>query len=247
MSHRFFVSPESISQNQVTFDAALSHQLCNVLRMRPGALVIVLDNSGQEYQVELTKVQRDGVTGHVRAQRIAQTEPRLSITLYQCMLKGERFEWVLQKGTELGVSAFVPVFSRRTIGRDTRRIEKKRQRWERIIREAAEQSHRGRLPILNSPLSFAEACPQSAQVHTLSLIPWEEAAENSLAHVMHALGSRPASVGLFIGPEGGFDPAEIALAQRAGIQAVTLGPRILRAETAALVATAIIMSETGEM
>ena len=247
MRHRFFIPPESISQGQVAFDTALTHQLRNVLRLRPGAHVTVLDNSGQEYEIELTQVRRDGAMGHVCAQQVVQTEPNLSITLYQSMLKGERFEWVLQKGTELGVSAFVPVLSKRAVARDTQRIEKKRPRWERIIREAAEQSHRGRLPALNAPALFTEACQQSTQNHALSLIPWEEATENSLANVLRALGRRPARVGLFIGPEGGFDPNEIVLAQGTGLQVTTLGPRILRAETAALVAVTIIMSEMGEM
>jgi 16S rRNA (uracil1498-N3)-methyltransferase len=247
MKHRFFLPPASISQGQVIFPPDLAHQLHDVLRMHPGARVTVLDNAGQEYEVELEQVQRDRATGHVRAQWAVQAEPGTSITLYPCLLKGERMEWVLQKGTELGVCAFVPLLSERTVARDAGRMANKRPRWERIIREAAEQSHRGRLPALHAPLFFAQACQESAQAHDLSLIPWEEETRDDLAGVLRARDRRPAHIGLFIGPEGGFAADEIALARRWGMQVVTLGPRILRAETAALAAVAIILSEMGEM
>lgn len=243
MSGRFFVLPEAMAGEQVTFNAAQAHQLCRVLRLRPGDRMTVLDNSGLEYEVELVAVRHDGATGRVVAKRSVQTEPRLSLTLYPCLLKGDRLEWVLQKGTELGVSAFVPLFSSRTVIRGRESVAAKRPRWQEIIREAAEQSHRGRLPSLAVPLSFAEACAQCARTHTLSLIPWEK--EESVA-LVEALQVRPASVGLFIGPEGGFDPSEIALARSHGIRPVTLGPRILRAETAAIAAVAVVMAGPGE-
>jgi len=247
MKHRFFVSPRSIAQSQITFDAAHTHQLRNVLRMRPGKRVIVLDNSGWEYEVELTDVKRDVALGRVHARRRVRTEPRLSLTLYQSTIKRDRFEGLLQKGTELGVAAFVPMFSKRGILIDAGRVEKKRPRWERIIREAAEQSHRGRLPILAAPISFTQACQESVLNHDLSLILWEGTTKGSLSGVLHSLAPRPERVALLIGPEGGFDPDEVALAQCQGIQTVTLGPRILRAETAGVASAAIVMSELGEM
>jgi 16S rRNA (uracil1498-N3)-methyltransferase len=249
MKHRFFMSPESIAQDRVSFDAAHAHQLRNVLRMRPGEHVIVLDNSGREYDVELTDIGRDFAAGRVCAQWVACTEPSLSLTLYQSSIKGDRFEWVLQKGTELGVAAFVPMFSKRSVLTNAERMEKKRPRWERIIREAAEQSHRGRLPVLAPPLPFTQACQESVLCHDLSLILWTGATgtEASLPGVLHSLAHRPKSIALLVGPEGGFDPEEVTLAQRQGIQAVTLGPRILRAETAGMASATIVMSELGEM
>ncbi|MBL7200309.1 MAG: 16S rRNA (uracil(1498)-N(3))-methyltransferase [Anaerolineae bacterium] len=245
--HRFFVPPESISQGLVTFDAALAHQLRNVLRMRPGEQVTALDDSGWEYLVELTSLEPDRALGCVCGQNPSQGEPRLRLTLYQSMLKGDRFEWVLQKGTELGVSAFVPVLSRRSVVRDAGRMEKRRPRWERILREAAEQSRRGRLPQLAVPVSFDAACRESVRVHDLSLIPWEDAGTGSLLDALRALDAPPKSVALLIGPEGGFEREEVMLARRQEIGVVTLGPRILRAETAALASVAIVMSELGEM
>jgi len=247
MTHRFFVPPAAIVRDQVTLGAENAHQLKDVLRMRPGSHVTVLDNSGRAYEVELVTLQRDVAFGRICGQKMLLTEPRLSLTLYQCTLKGERFEWVLQKGTELGVSTFVPVFSSRSVVREVQRIEKKRTRWERIIREAAEQSHRGRLPRLADPLTWAQACQTSVRDHELALIPWEEAQESGLSDVLRSLDRPPNHVALLIGPEGGLEVDEIAMAQHLGMRVVTLGSRILRAETAGLAAMAIVMSELGEM
>jgi 16S rRNA (uracil1498-N3)-methyltransferase len=183
----------------------------------------------------------------VRARRAVHTEPHRSLTLYQCLLKGDRFEWVLQKGTELGVSRFVPVLSQRTVLRDPLRVEKKRPRWEQIIREAAEQSHRGHLARLAPPLAFPEACEQGAAAHDLALIPWEEATEPGLLSLLSGLPSPVQRVALVIGPEGGFTRAEVDAAQRHGLQVVTLGPRVLRSETASVAALAIVLSALGEM
>ena len=247
MAHRFFVSPGSVDRGRVVLDATFVHQVRDVLRLRPGARVIVLDNSGWEYEVELVDLRKDTALGRVCGRRLSQTEPVASLTLYQGVLKGDRFEWVLQKGTELGVVAFVPVFSKRSVVRSAQRVEKKRSRWESIIREAAEQSHRGRLPRLGAPRSFAEACVESTRDHDLSLIPWEEATGSNIPDMLRSLDPSPASIALLIGPEGGFELEEVALAQRQGLQAVTLGPRILRAETASLAAATIVLSELGEM
>jgi 16S rRNA (uracil1498-N3)-methyltransferase len=247
MNRRFFVSPDAIVQDRVVFDNELSHQLCHVLRMRPGMHVTVLDNSGMEYEVELVSLGRNSTIGRVCAKQMTQTEPQVRLTLYQCALKGAKFEWVLQKGTELGVNTFVPVISERTIIQDPRSIEKKRSRWERIIEAAAAQSRRGQLPVLGTPLSLDKALRQSVDQHALSLIPWENAQAANFADVLCACERPPSGIGLFIGPEGGFDPGEIALARQYDLPIVTIGPRILRAETAATVAVAIIMYEMQEL
>jgi 16S rRNA (uracil1498-N3)-methyltransferase len=247
MAHRFFLSPGAIAGDEVTFDPAMIHQLRNVLRLRPGAKVIVLDDSGLEYEVTLTTLERDTAIGRVRARQMAQTEPRVSLTLYQSTIKGDRFEWVLQKGTELGVSRFVPMSTERAIVRDPKRLEGKRARWERIIRKAAEQSRRGRLPRLSPPAAYAEACRESTETHDLVLLPWVQAPEVGLAAALRAFPSPVNSIALMVGPEGGFAAKEAALAQECGIRLVTLGPRILRAETAGVVASAIVLSELGEM
>jgi 16S rRNA (uracil1498-N3)-methyltransferase len=245
--HRFFLSPGSIADGRATFGPAQAHQLRHVLRLRPGAQVIVLDGTGWEYEVELVHLERDRAIGEVHGSRPSGTEPRLSLTLYQSVLRGDRFEWVLQKGTELGVAAFVPLLCQRTIPIDAQRVEAKRSRWERIIREAAEQSYRARLPSLAEALPFAASCARGAQDHDLALMPWEEAERHSLSGLLRDIEPLPDTVALWIGPEGGFDPDEAAIAREQGIQPVTLGPRILRAETAALAAVTIVLSALDEM
>jgi len=246
MKHRFFVPPKTIDGEWVRFSPEMAHQMRSVLRLRPGETVYVLDNSGREWEVELDNLDKRSATGRVRASQSPLTEPVVALRLYQCVLKGDRFEWVLQKGTELGVSTFVPVISERTILSDPDRIEKKRPRWERILREAAEQSGRVRLPRLSNPLSFAESCRQRAGSGP-AFIPWEESSAPSLSQALDRLAQQPREAALWIGPEGGLTAGEVALASGCGIEPVTLGPRILRAETASVAATAILMASLGQL
>ncbi len=241
--HRFFVPPDAVSE-RVRFDAAQAHQMRNVLRLRPGARVIALDGSGWEFVVELRVLRREEAVGVVCERRLNRAEPRVHLTLYQSLLKRERMEWVLQKGTELGVAAFVPVVSERCVATGVERVAGKRPRWERIIREAAEQSGRGRLPRLACPLTFDAACRESICTSEIALMPWVEAAE---AGIGDELPGEVTSLALLIGPEGGFAEGEVALAREAGVRLVSLGPRVLRAETAALAAVAVSLAALGEM
>lgn len=243
MTHRFFVTPNCITPPSVTLPDDAAHQVRTVLRMRPGAEVIVLDNSGQEYRVGLTRVDRSVVQGQIIAQQPAPGEPRLQLILYQGTLKAQKFEWVLQKGTELGVSRFVPTICRRAVVTDRAALAKKQSRWMQIIREAAEQCGRGRLPELAGAMPF-EAALAEARRSTVALLPWEAAQSGSLKAAL--AGDAPDSVALFIGPEGGFAPDEVAAAKATGVLVVSLGPRILRAETAGLAVCAALMHHLGE-
>jgi 16S rRNA (uracil1498-N3)-methyltransferase len=254
-THRFFVQPDSIAGQEVIFGDATAHQICNVLRMGPGERVLVLDNSGWEYEVILDKVKARQVVGRVVAERLATGEPRTKITLYQGMLKGRHFEWVLQKGTELGIVEFVPLISERCIVADLEDVEKKRWRWERIIAEAAEQSRRGRLPWLQPALIFPAACERAKRMAGLVIIPWEEERSRDLRSALSGEEvaataqprKRPFSISLFVGPEGGFTPGEVSLAAGYGAVPVSLGPRILRAETAGIVVAAAILFDSGDL
>lgn len=272
--HRFFVSPEWIAGRQVVLSGAVAHQVCRVLRMRPGERIILLDDSGWEFETQLNAVKPDRVEGRVLSKRPARGEPRTKISLYQGVLKADRFEFVLQKATELGVVEFIPLIAARTIVARMDAVRKRRGRWERIIRQAAEQSGRGCLPRLREPMLFAGACAHAQQTGGLSLLPWEETRFEGGLSLRHALRKAdPFSVNLFvgpeegftaeesdlaqrygvrlvnlfIGPEGGFTQEEVDLARRHDIPAVTLGSRVLRAETAAIVAVAIVLHEMGDL
>lgn len=246
MTHRFFIPPHWLNPPAVRLSGETARQLKSVLRLGPGDEIIVLDNSGLEYRVRLAAFSREEVQGHIIAHQPAQGEPRLHLTLVQGTLKGQKFEWVLQKGTELGVSRFVPAICQRSIAGKADDLAGKQPRWERIIREAAEQSRRGRLPGLAPAVPLAEAIRQASgqSPPPLRLMPWEEAAGPTLKTALHE--ARPQAVAVFIGPEGGFTAAEAELAGRAGVRLVTLGPRILRAETAGLAVGAAILYELGE-
>ena len=248
-TYRFFVAPTLIQGEQVDIDdPELAHQMAHVLRLQAADRVTLLDNTGWEYTVALTSLSRQRVLGHVEEQRQARGEPQLELRLYVALLKGERFEWILQKGTELGVSSFVPLVCERGVVDEAGIRGTKLERWERIIREAAEQSRRGRLPELHSPQQFKAACGEIAQAQALLL--WEgqgaPGLRDTLASGANAtLPRRP--IALFSGPEGGWSDDEIATALMYNITQISLGPRTLRAETAPLAAAAAIFYEFGDL
>jgi 16S rRNA (uracil1498-N3)-methyltransferase len=251
--HRFFVPPASIQGHQVLMSGPQAHQIARVLRLRPGERIVVLDNSGWEIETELSAVDPQAVRGRVVSRRLASGEPRTKISLYQSALRSRGFEFALQKGTELGVVEFVPVISERCVVSDLEAVEKKRSRWESIVQEAAEQCRRGRKPALRSPRLFPQACEQARQTGGLSVLPWEEKGQGSLKDLLRKPPPGreqhwpPFTINLFIGPEGGFSPGEVALARRYGLVPVTLGPRILRAETAGIVAAAALLYELDDL
>ena len=245
--HRFFIPPEWIDDNSVVIEGSQVHQILNVLRLRKGDRIAVLDNSGHEYEVTLSAVTKGQVHGVVAGRRLI-AEPRARVTVYQAVLKGSRFDFMVQKCTELGVARFVPMLSERCV---VRRREvasaSKAERWRRIITEAAEQSGRGTLAVLARPVRFEQAC-QSAK--GLSLLPWEGESKLGLREVLreHVHGHEsPFEVNLFVGPEGGFSRDEVELAVDSGVLPVTLGRRVLRAETAGLVAATAVFFHCGDL
>lgn len=247
--HRFFLDPETIQGTTVTFPEEAALQIGRVLRMRPGDRVVVLDNGGWEREVELTEIGRRQAVGTVRARRRATGEPRTKITLYQAILKGKKLEPVFQKCTELGVVEFVPTLTARCVVDSLEELNQaKFERWRAIIREAAEQSHRGLLPELQPATLFGHALDQIRRFGGFTIIPWEGERTRSLRDVFRSTdpGTRPFGINLFIGPEGGFTREEIARAEAQGAFVVTLGPRVLRAETAGIAASAAILYEMGD-
>lgn len=253
--HRFFVSPDTLRSGTVELQGPLARQIAVVLRLLPGERIWLLDDSGWECEVVLDAVRKDLATGTVARRRLASAEPRTKVTVYQGLLKGERFEYVLQKCTEVGAVGFVPLLTDRTVVGIVSEYDGQRfKRWRRIIVEAAEQANRGRLPVLHPASLFQAACESAAG---LSLIAWEGESERGLRALLRQSftpGSeagprqeRPFAVNVFVGPEGGFSEAEVKIARRYGITPVSLGPRILRAETAAVVATAAVLHEAGDL
>jgi 16S rRNA (uracil1498-N3)-methyltransferase len=245
-TYRFFVDPGALRDGRLRLeDAELAHQIGAVLRLGPGERVVLLDGEGWQYVVLLERVDRRGaLEGAVERREPAEgAEPRTDLTLYLPLIRPERFEWALQKGAELGVSAFVPTVCARGIaegGPAARKLE----RWRKILREAAEQARRGRLPSLEPPLPFAEACSRAAATGP-ALLLWEQGGAQSLRAVLRGHDIRPRSI--LSGPEGGLSEEERRAADEHGIIAVSLGPRTLRAETAPIVAASAIFYEHGDL
>lgn len=246
--HRFFIPPGWIRGETVLLLDDVAHQLRHVLRLRPGARIIVLDDRGWEYEVELMTVEQKAARGAICARRPASGEPSVRLTLAQALLKKDNFEWVLQKGTEIGVTRFIPLITGRTVAVGEDGIgPTKQERWARIVREAAEQSRRGALPVIEAPLTLSAALDDSAAAD-LALIAWEEERAMSLRRAVAPLRSADKPhVTVFIGPEGGFTADEVAQARARGAVAVSLGTRILRAETAAAAAALLVLYELGAL
>jgi 16S rRNA (uracil1498-N3)-methyltransferase len=240
---RFFIPKDWIQQDTVTITGAPLRQIGYVLRLKPTDRIIVQDNSGWEFEVEIERITKEQALGKVITKEPGQGEPRVKITLYQALLKSDKFELVLQKGVELGVSSFVPFISERCISR--KESAAKIERWGKIIQEAAEQSERVVLPVLHPLISFEGAC---RSVKSPALMLWEEEKSESLKQTLQNPPFKNATgISLFIGPEGGFPESEKELARQNGIAVASLGKRILRAETAGLAAVSAILYETGEM
>lgn len=246
--HRFFVAPEMIGEaavgDYVRVVGAVARQIAVVLRLRPNERIALLADTGWIVEVALTEVTSAAVIGRVERRALAGGEPRLKITLWQGLPKADKFEFVLQKGVEIGVAAFAPMATQRSVATNLAAAQgPKLDRWRRIIVEAAEQSGRGRLPTLAPIVLFSQAC---ASVSGLSLIADPDPAHRGLRaivadHFEQSGQPPPLSVNVMIGPEGGFDPAEIEIARGYGIVPIGLGPRVLRTETAGLaIATALL-------
>jgi 16S rRNA (uracil1498-N3)-methyltransferase len=246
--HRFFIAPELVKEIGVSLSLPkeLAHQVRDVLRLNLGEQLLLLNNQGHEILATVESSNRAGVSVQLLERHPGKEDSPVRIVLYQGLLKSARFEWILEKGTELGVTAFAPILCRRSMAGLEDAGAAKIQRWQRIVQEATEQCGRTTLPELLPIRPLAKALGE-IPAGSLAIMPWEEASGRSLRDVLanarpsDADAVPPQSIHLFIGPEGGLTPDEAMLARSHGVQVATLGPRILRAETAALASVASIM------
>jgi 16S rRNA (uracil1498-N3)-methyltransferase len=241
---RFTLPPDQLADGRVTFDADESRHLARVLRLRPGDTLLATDGAGREFTVRLESV-GDRATGTILAEATGVAVSPLAITLIQGVPKGDKMERIVRAATELGVAGVRPALCERTIVRlEPHRWRDRARRWQRVAREAAKQSRRAVIPEVETPRSLAEALAVGQRAD-LSLCLWE-AEGTPLGHVLAAAGS-PRSALVLIGPEGGLARAEVELAREGGFTVVSLGPRILRTETAGLAVTAILQSRFGDL
>ncbi len=228
---RFFVDSSRIRDAEVEFDSRDSHHLAVVLKRRAGDAVLVCDGKGTEYCVVLAQISKGQTVGRITDKYRLATEPATQITVAQALPKTlDKLEWVLQHGTELGARQFLPFYSARS-REDWSRLLPKRERWQEIVRSAAEQSRRAFCPEVQ-PISSFEDIIARATSYDLALFAFEDEKEISLKTTLEQVCAT--SVLIVVGPEGGFTAGEAAAAKENLFKSVSLGPRILRTETAAL-------------
>lgn len=232
--HRFYLPPQRFRGDYaVSDDPDLVNQLAKVLRAKHGDKFGLFDGGGSEFTGQLVELGKIEAKFLIIDQRPGDREPLRQVTLFQSLLKSDKFDWLLQKAVELGAVRIVPVVSERCIIRNL--TAGKRQRLEAIIKEATEQCGGSRLTELAPVMSFSDAIASAGKQSGAKLIAWEQATEYDLAD------ASADNILLFIGPEGGYSAAEIAAAESQQIVPVTLGRRILRAETAAIAGLAKLL------
>ncbi len=241
--HKFFVDPSSICEDIIKICGDDAHHISKVLRLKEDADIIICDKNGQDFYCSIKSITKDEVICQILKKETSLTEPPIEITLYQGVPKGDKLETVIQKCVELGCVRIVPVAMKRSVA-VIKDKDKKRQRMQRIAYEAAKQCGRAKIPHVSEVLSFKEAIEETSKSE-LKLLPYECETKNGLKSALQK-NKGAKSISVFIGPEGGFDEAEITLAKANGFEIVTLGPRILRTETAPLACISAIMYELGD-
>jgi len=248
---RFFVDEENIEGNRVTIKGDEARHIAQVLRLKERDKIKVFTGKGKEYLTEIIQASKKEVIGEILKESRLNTEPPIEITLVQGLPKSDKMDLIVQKATELGVKRIIPVITQRTIIRlDKEKAKVRRIRWQRIALEAAKQSGKAIIPGVDAITTFVQSLSNISE-ENLNLIPWEEEISTSLKEVLkHHTSHIPhptSPIMVFIGPEGGFTSEEVEAAKKKGAVPVSLGPRLLRTETAGLVTLAMILYELGDL
>lgn len=242
---RVHVDAPLAAQSNLTLPAGPARHLVRVLRLGAGDALRLFNGRGGEYDGTIEAVRRDEVTVRIGAHHAVERESPLSITLLQGIARGEKMDLILQKATELGVTAIVPLtMARSTVRLDAKSAAAKQQHWQAVVISACEQCERNTVPAVHAPQSLAQAL--AASPPGLNFILRPEAGAAGLPQLLNQ-SQAGAAIRLLVGPEGGFDPAESAAAQHAGFRACRLGPRVLRTETAGLAALAALQILAGDL
>ena len=245
---RVFLEPGEGEGENIHLGGERAHYLSRVLRLKPGQRFVAVSADGSELEAEVVEITRGSVEAAVLGRSWPRREPAHRLTLALAVLKSKAMDWAVQKSTEVGVSSIVPVLSSRVVVRGTEREwAAKRRRWQEIAREAARQSHRTHVPEVEAPVTveaLADRCRGGGWVLLDPAAEPQPLAE-AVARWQGPGGGRP--MGLIVGPEGDFDDTEKTLLREAGAVPVSLGPRVLRAETAAVVGCALLLHLLGDM
>lgn len=240
--YHFFVNPEQIQDSEIVILGTDVNHIRNVLRMKPGEEVSVsTDGAFREYQCEISKIEPDCIRLGVLSVEEENRELPCRITLFQGLPKSDKMELIIQKAVELGVYAVVPVETRRTVVKlDAKKEQNKLKRWNAIAQSAAKQSGRMVIPKVRESMKLADALAYAQSLDHI-FIPYEHAQGMAKSREFLQAVKSGQSVGIFIGPEGGFEESEVQKACGMGAQPVSLGRRILRTETAGLAILSVLM------
>lgn len=249
--HRFFVDIHQIDsiQKQIIIKNEDVRHISKVLRLREEDIVEICDGANMEYICKIQSMGRDNVLLSIMEKKQSNREPSIEVVLYQGIPKGNKMDLIIQKTVELGITEIIPVKMKRTIIQFSGNKDKqnKAQRWQKIALEAAKQSKRGVIPVVHFPISFDEALKHSKK-NQLNIMPYEDEDKKGFKTVIESLDKDNINkIGIWIGPEGGLDEKEVTIAMENGIYIITLGPRILRTETAGFTVLSLVMYELGDL
>lgn len=241
--HHFFVTPQQISGDKIRIEGGDVNHMKNVLRMKLHEKAEISDGESRTYLREVEAYEEDVAVLHILEEMEADTEPASKLYLFQGLPKSDKMELIVQKAVELGVYQVIPVAMKRSVVRlDDKKAAKKADRWNSIAESAAKQAGRSRIPEVTMPLSYNEALKMAEELD-VTLLPYELAGGMEVTREVIRQIKSGQSVGIFIGPEGGFEPEEVDAAVSMGAKVITLGRRILRTETAGLATLAVLMFE----
>jgi 16S rRNA (uracil1498-N3)-methyltransferase len=244
---RYFITPDNMLEDKAIVRGDDAHHLMRVMRAAPGDQVIVSNGADRECLAEVVELYKENVLLKIVEERPMAGEPRTQVWIAQSLPKGDKLETVIQKGTEIGASAFLPFVSSRTIVQyDAKKEAKRMERWRKIAKEAAEQAHRSKVPDVRETVSWKELLRISEEA-ALTVFCYEKEHALQLRTVLQESNIGTGPVLIVVGPEGGFTEEEASEAERHGCRPVGLGSRILRTETAGLVAASCVFYETGEL
>lgn len=242
--HWFYIEKSQISEDKIRITGSDVNHIKNVLRMEVGEHVVICDREGKDYYCEIASLDKEEVIAKINQINDTESELPAKIYLFQGIPKKDKMELIIQKAVELGVHEVIPVSMKRCVAKieEGKKEQKKLERWQGISTSAAKQSGRGIIPEIHSVMSFKEAVSYAKELD-YCIVPYE-LAENMATTVEQVKNAcKGKSIGIFIGPEGGFDEKEIEQIQEADFHAITLGKRILRTETAGLTILSILMYE----
>ena len=244
--HRFFVPSDGFFEKTVTIKGSDVNHIRTVLRMKPGDRIEVIDPQGFRYEIVLAEVERDLVQGEILSKIAMRTESPVNIRMGQALIKGNAFDLLVRKATELGVHSIVALKTERCVARLAKESQAYRtQRWQRVAEEASKQCGRSRVPEIHSTvLSIEEFCQQSSD-SDLKLVFWEGEQKSRLQDI--SAPDSVTSIAFLAGPEGGWAAEEIDFLKDQGFQTVTLGPRLLKADAVSLVILALLQHRWGDL